>query len=164
MWILLAFSQSPRIYTTLLPDMILHQLAGIVKEAAEKAAQRNSLIHPVPVRYMDAIDIDYDILEMCLEIDREKYLEKLNEPRYPKFANIRSGIHVVTYKLPHVEEAGAISCVREVIAGEGKVPFYIEYRDFLTIKIVSGEEPVYYYHIPGLHRKGDFYRFTEVRK
>ncbi|WP_321992654.1 hypothetical protein [Marispirochaeta aestuarii] len=123
--------------------------------------QWNSLRVPIPVRYLEAIEIDYKVLEFYLEIDHETYLDKLNEPHYPKYANVRSGIHTVTFELPNVMEGEAISYMREVIAGESKAPFYIEYEDFLTIKIVSGEAPVYYYRIPGLHRKGNFYCFTE---
>ena len=126
-------------------------------------AEWNTLRHPIPFHYMDAIDIDYDILEMCLEVDREAYMGKLNQPRYPKYANIRSGIYEVTYLLPCVSESEAIAYVQEILATESKAPFYIEYRDFLTIETVSGEAPVYYYRIPGLIKEGYYYLFTEIR-
>jgi hypothetical protein len=136
---------------------------GTMDKFLKKVAAWNTLKHPVPINYIDAICIDLKVLEFCLEIDKELYLHKLNNPRYPKYATARSGIYVVTYELPNVREAEVISFVREVIATESKTPFFIEYRDFLTIKIVSGEALVYHYRIPGLVRKGNFYCFTDIK-
>ena len=136
---------------------------GNMEKFLKKVADWNKLRNSVPVRYMDAIGIDYDILEMCLEIDQEAYMEKLKEPRFPKYANVRSGIHIVSYGLPYVGESEAISYVRDVLAKESNASFYIIYTDFLTIQIKPGERPVYYYQLPGLISKGDCYSFTEVR-
>ncbi len=118
----------------------------------------NSLRVPIPHTYLQAIGIDFDMLTSALKRDRISYIQKLQEPRYPKVFNVKCGPLVLTRNIPDLTETEAITYIKN-LAGLRPVPFSIFYTDFLDIQIVSDKEAVYLHKYPSLIKEESFYSF-----
>ncbi len=51
--------------------------------------QWHDLTRKIPVKYLDAIDVDYEILDCTVELDKEEYERALKVPLYPRGFTIR---------------------------------------------------------------------------
>ena len=76
----------------------------------------------IPLKYLEAIGVKVDVLELTIELDQKEYEDILKIPRFPKFAVIR--MHPTYYKnynLPEgISEKKAIELMEEYALREEK--------------------------------------------
>lgn len=85
----------------------------------------HQLIRKVPLSYLDAIDVDREVLQFALELDVEAFEEELEKPFDPKIATVRYMATIYgSLELPDgVNEKEAVEYLKEYCAKEKRMGF-----------------------------------------
>ncbi len=105
------------------------------------------LERPVPLKYFNYLGVDYEVLDLVLDLDRREFEQALELPRYPKFAIIRlmAAIYANCEIPGGMEEREAVEYVAEVVK-EKRFRCCINYPQLKTIYFDprTGVSTIYY--------------------
>ncbi len=119
----------------------------------QNVERMNNLELNIPLSYLDAIQVNYDELELCVTADKWNYERYLLVPRYPKQAIVRVMAAVyLTYKFEeNTPEEKAIETIQERIRTARKAMKHcINYPGLLSIWFEKTGEYHYSYYRPRL--------------
>jgi len=131
----------------------------------QQKKQWDSLKTAVPSLYYEMQGVDFNALDLTVNLDWQEFDTYLNRPRYPSGGRIKSGPFVVSvpFEVPLRGESVMLKELKESFRCSLRQPFHLGYRDFLEIEVCGPDNPVkFYYRVPELQVRGKEVTFSRI--
>jgi len=142
-------------------DLAIRDILWAIKYALNDVPEYQNAWHDlsrkIPVSYLDAIDVDYEVLEGVVELDKEEYKRALQIPLYPSGFTVRymACVYQNVEFPPETTEYEAIEIMKE-FAEEKRKSCIINSPDFKTIVAGKDGEIRTVYYEPEINIKGGY--------